>query len=164
MTVQNSTFFQFFIDTASVGLSHFVCMASNNIEQAQTLLEGAGDSRADAVANLNARRLESKREQQTVAKEIHNQQRKRARLLGKAKGFTDSQLLAVVSIRAAAKAKVKAKSNANSGMRSLRCLRFNVSFGRRRNLVHCACRRVVCFLSGHSQCNAYAAWSFMSRW
>ena len=100
-------------DTAIVGLSQSVCMASTNIEQAQALLQGAGDSHADAVTDLSARKLALKREQQVIAKEIHNQQRKRARLLEKARGLTDAELLTVVSTRAAAKAKAKAKSRAN---------------------------------------------------
>ena len=88
-------------------------MASNNIEQAQALLQGAGDSSADVVANLNARKADLRREQQVIAREIHNKQRKRARLLEKARGLSDAELLTVVSTRAAAKAKAKAKSHAN---------------------------------------------------
>ena len=88
-------------------------MASNNLEQAQALLQGAGDSSVDAVAALNARKAELKREQRAVAKEIHNKQRKRARLLEKARGLSDAELLTVVSTRAAVKAKAKAKPRAN---------------------------------------------------
>ena len=104
---------QVFVVTLCVGVFVFVCMASNSIEQAQALLQGAGDTSADAVATLNARRAELKREQREVAKEIHNKQRKRARLLEKARGLTDAELLTVVSTRAAVKAKAKAKSRVN---------------------------------------------------
>ena len=88
-------------------------MASNSIEQAQALLHEAGDTSADAVARLSARKAELRREQRDVTKEIHNTQRKRTRLLEKARGLSDAELLAVVSTRAAVKAKAKAKSNAN---------------------------------------------------
>ena len=87
-------------------------MTDDRSEQARALLEAVGDRRATLVSTLDQRRRDLKREQQTISKEIKLENRKRQRLLEKARGLSDTDLLSVVATRAAAKAKAKAKARA----------------------------------------------------
>ena len=88
-------------------------MAAAAIEHARVLLTCMAEDCADAVADLSNRKGELKREQQSIIKDIRNQQRKRARLLEKADGLGEADILNGLYIGTAAKAKAKAKSNAN---------------------------------------------------
>ena len=87
-------------------------MADDRSEQARALLGEVGDRRAAVVSTLDQRRRDLKREQQNISKEIKLENRKRQRLLEKARGLSDTDLLSVVATRAAAKAKAKAKARA----------------------------------------------------
>ena len=81
--------------------------------QAQALLADMGDVRADHVASLEERKRALQRERQQVANCIKAAQKKRQRLLDKARGLTDADLLSVVATRAASvKAKAEAKAKA----------------------------------------------------
>ena len=51
-------------------------------------------------------------ERREVKKELHNETRKRQRLLARAKGLTTDDLLSVVVIKATSKAKAAAKAKA----------------------------------------------------
>ena len=71
-----------------------------------------GDAGGEAIADMEGRRREIKREQDLLSRELFNEQRKRARLLARAQGLSDSDLLSIVGARAAAKAKAAAKAAA----------------------------------------------------
>ena len=73
---------------------------------------GIGDVAGHAVAALEERRKELRRERDAVAKELRNAERKRQRLLERARGLTDNDLLSILATRAAAKAVPKAKGKA----------------------------------------------------
>ena len=81
--------------------------------QAHALLEEIGDARASRVAALDERRKSLKREQADISREIKNEQKKRQRLLEKARGLNDVDLVSVIAARAAAKAKAKAKARSD---------------------------------------------------
>ena len=87
-------------------------MADDRSEQVRALLGEVGDSRAARVCTLDQRRRDLKREQQDITKEIKLENRKRQRLLEKARGLSDTDLLSVVATRAAAKAKAKVTARA----------------------------------------------------
>ena len=78
----------------------------------QALLESSPDKSAEAVAVLNQRRSELQQERRQVTKEIKNENRKRKRLLVKAKGLTQDDLVDVMIMKAQVKAKAQAKSSA----------------------------------------------------
>jgi hypothetical protein len=71
-----------------------------------------GDAGGEAIADMEGRRREIKREQDLLSRELFNEQRERARLLARAQGLSDSDLLSIVGARAAAKAKAAAKAAA----------------------------------------------------
>ena len=79
--------------------------------QAQAILADMGDARADRVAAMEGRKRALQRERQEVAKCIKSEQKKRQRLIDKARGLTDVDLLSVVAARAAS---AKAKSDAKA--------------------------------------------------
>ena len=89
-----------------------LAMTDDRSEQARALLEAVGDRRATLVSTLDQRRRDLKREQQNISKVIKLENRKRHRLLEKARGLSDTDLLSAVATRAAAKAKAKAKARA----------------------------------------------------
>jgi hypothetical protein len=73
-----------------------------------------GDAGGEAIADMEGRRREIKREQDLLSRALFNEQRKRARLLARAQGLSDSDLLSIVGARAAAKAKAAAKAAAKA--------------------------------------------------
>ena len=58
---------------------------------------------------LERRRKELRQERNNLGREIRNAEKKRARLVEKARHLSDGDLLSVLATRAAAKAKAKAK-------------------------------------------------------
>ena len=78
----------------------------------QALLESSPDKSAEAVAVLNQRRAELLQERRQVTKDLKNENRKRKRLLVKAKGLTQDDLVDVMIMKAQGKAKAQAKSSA----------------------------------------------------
>ena len=72
---------------------------------------GIGDAAADEVAALQLRRKELRQERDAVSKDLRNAERKRQRLLERARGLSDDDLLALVAARAVAKGHAKAKAN-----------------------------------------------------
>ena len=94
-----------------------VIMAMNPLEAARNLLEQAGDARANRVDVLKAEKRGLKAQRAAVAKAIKNEERKRKRVLERAKTLSTDDLLGVVAARAAAKAKIaqaKAKAKAKA--------------------------------------------------
>ena len=69
-----------------------------------------GGDAVGGLSDLQARRKQLLREREQVAREIRNAERKRARLLERARGLSNEDLLAVMGVRAVAKAKPKAKA------------------------------------------------------
>ena len=61
---------------------------------------------------LNQRRSDLQQERRQVTKDLKNENRKRKRLLVKAKGLTQDDLVDVMIMKAQAKAKAQAKSSA----------------------------------------------------
>ena len=72
------------------------------------------DPSADALAALEARRARLQAERKEVKKAMHNEARKRKRLLAKAKGLSTDDLLNVVVMKATAKAKAEAKAKSRA--------------------------------------------------
>ena len=81
---------------------------------ARVILEGIEDASADTVKGLEERRAELQRERARVQKDLKNENRKRKRLLSKARGLSVDDLLTVVTMKATAKAKAKAKAKAHA--------------------------------------------------
>ena len=72
----------------------------------------AGHGAAEAYATLVHRERALQEERKRVAKEMKLQERKRQRLLVRAQGLSDADLLDIITSRAAAKAKAKSKAKA----------------------------------------------------
>ena len=83
--------------------------------QARELLQQVENANANRSAELGLRRKALKREQEEITREIRNEQKKRVRLMERARGLNDADLLAVICARAAAKTKAKAKAQDKSG-------------------------------------------------
>ena len=60
------------------------------------------------MKELEDRKRALKREREQVSREMHNAQRRRDRLMERARGLTDADLIQLIGARAAAKAKPKA--------------------------------------------------------
>ena len=73
-----------------------------------------GDQSAERLAELDLRRKQLAAEKEQIAKDIRNTERKRIRLMERAKGLSDSDLMAIVASRATAKAKASAKAKAKA--------------------------------------------------
>ena len=86
-------------------------------EQAREILSQLGDERAGRVSVLESQRRDMKRQQQILTAQIKLESRKMQRLLDKARGLSDSDLLSVVATRAAAKAKASTKAKGKAGAR-----------------------------------------------
>ena len=67
-----------------------------------------GDSAMDELSRLNQVKRDLHRERQRVAKELKAAERKRQKLVNRASGLSDDDLLAILGARASAKAKAKA--------------------------------------------------------
>ena len=87
---------------------------------ARALLENFGGASADHLMTLEERRRRLHAERAAVVKDIRNEGKKRQRLLARASGLSTTDLLGVVTMRAAqtmAKAKAKAKAKATADAR-----------------------------------------------
>ena len=73
-----------------------------------------GDPSAELVNDLEQRKKRLMAEKQQVARDLRNADRKRVRLLEKARGLKDSDLLDIIGSRAADKAKASAKAKAKA--------------------------------------------------
>ena len=73
-----------------------------------------GDEAADRLAVLSARNKALQAERRQLRTESRLEERKRQRILARARGLSDSDLLGIVGMRAAAKARVTAKPKAKS--------------------------------------------------
>ena len=83
------------------------CSITNNADSVRQ----AEGSNASSMSFLRTRRSALKRAQHDISRELRNARRRRARLIEKAKKLTDSELLCVISGRAAADVqKKKAKA------------------------------------------------------
>ncbi|MDE0839248.1 MAG: hypothetical protein OSB41_09370 [Kiritimatiellae bacterium] len=71
---------------------------------------GIGDAAAGEVTALQQRRKELRHERDVVNRDLRNAERKRQRLLERARGISDDDLLALVAARAVAKSNAKAKA------------------------------------------------------
>jgi|NorSeaMetagenome_1021524.scaffolds.fasta_scaffold01447_16 hypothetical protein len=71
-----------------------------------------GDPAADSLADLNTRRKDLVVERRRVATAIKNQEKKRQRIVERARGLSDDTLIAIVASRACAKVKAAAKAKA----------------------------------------------------
>ena len=87
-------------------------MAANAFDAARDLLQLAGDTRSDHIHTLQARQKALQAQRTALAKTIKSENKKRQRVIDKAKTLSTDNLLAVVASRAAAKAKAKAKGKA----------------------------------------------------
>ena len=95
-----------------IDLESIVYLPAERAAAARVILEGIEDASADAVKSLEERRAELQRERAQIKKDLKNENRKRKRLLAKAKGLSVDDLLAVVTMKATAKAKSKANAKA----------------------------------------------------
>ena len=73
-----------------------------------------GDQSAERLAELDLRKKQLAAEKEQIAKDIRNTERKRIRLMERAKGISDSDLMAIVAPRATAKAKASVKAKAKA--------------------------------------------------
>ena len=89
-------------------------LAAERKAAARAILESAGDPQASTLEALEERRKQLQNEKKEIKRELHNENRRRKRMLSKAKSLPSEDLLSIVAIRAAAKAKSKAKAKAKS--------------------------------------------------
>ena len=87
-------------------------MADNGHAQAVELLSAAEQARYNRAAAMAADRKRLKREQQELTRQIRNEQRKRQRLIEKARALSETDLATILGARAAARAKAKPKAKA----------------------------------------------------
>ena len=87
--------------------------ADRRRDATRALLESSPDTSAETVAALNQRRAELQAERVQVKKDLKNENRRRKRLLVKAKGLAEEDLVDVLIMKAQAKAKAKAKASAS---------------------------------------------------
>ena len=73
-----------------------------------------GDNHRDGLKLLEKQRAELAQARRRLAQDIRNEERKRQRLLARAQGISDSDLLELVAVRAAAKSKAAAKAKAKA--------------------------------------------------
>ena len=89
-------------------------MADHGHAQAVELLSAAEQARYDQAAAMVATRKRLKREQQELTRQIRNEQRKRQRLIQKARALSEADLATILGARAAARAKAKPKARARA--------------------------------------------------
>lgn len=92
--------------------------ASPRAVEALAFLEDVGDASADRVAAMNTRRRELLQERMSISREMKNENRKRQRLLEKARGLSNEALMEIVAARAARASQAKAKAKAVAQKRS----------------------------------------------
>ena len=73
-----------------------------------------GDRGGEVLRVLEDRRRDLKRQRDQVNRDLRNAERRRARLLERARGLTDADLIGLLGARAAAKAKPKAAPKAKA--------------------------------------------------
>ena len=73
-----------------------------------------GDQSASQVAQLEQRKKELMAERNAVKRELKNEQRKRVRMMERARGLSDADLANILATRAAAKSKAAAKAKAKA--------------------------------------------------
>jgi hypothetical protein len=83
------------------------------IAAARAVLEAAGDAHIGVVQSLKDQKRALQQQKTALAKAIRNEDRKRHRIIQKAKSLSTDDLLSVVAARAAAKAKAKGKAKAH---------------------------------------------------
>jgi molecular chaperone GrpE (heat shock protein) len=78
------------------------------------LLAALQDPGANRIAELKAARAALLAERKRVAADLRNEERKRQRLLAKARNLNNEDLIAILGARVAAKAKAKGKAKAKA--------------------------------------------------
>ena len=73
-----------------------------------------GDAAGEDLADALVRRRALKHERDTLNQQIRNQERKRLRILEKARSLSDADLASILAARAAAKAKAREKAKAKA--------------------------------------------------
>ena len=73
-----------------------------------------GDQSATELAQLEQRKRELQAQREIVKRDLRNEQRKRVRLMERARGLSDTDLTTILATRAAAKAKAKANAKASA--------------------------------------------------
>ena len=71
-----------------------------------------GAAAADEFAQMVQQRRDLENQRRIVSREIYNRQRRESRLVERARGLSDAQLMQIVAQRAVGKAKAKAKAKA----------------------------------------------------
>ena len=92
-------------------------LAGDRAAAARAFIEASPDASADALAALEERRAALQAERLQVKKELRNEARKRRRLLAKAKGLSEEELVSVMIMKAQAKAKASAKAKSEASSR-----------------------------------------------
>ena len=90
-------------ETAAAGSEDVWAAAAGIVDQSQASLQ-----------QLEQRKKELVAEREQLNKDIRNADRKRARLLERARGLSDSDLVSIMASRAAAKTKAAAKAKAKA--------------------------------------------------
>ena len=87
-------------------------MADHEHASAVELLSAAEQARYDRAAEMVANRKRLKRGQQELTRQSRNEQRKRQRLIQKARALSETDLATILGARAAARAKARPKGKA----------------------------------------------------
>ena len=75
---------------------------------------GFGDQDKDHLARLEQRMREMNAERELLNRELDNVQRKRVRMMERARGLSDQDLLSIIASRAVAKSAAAAKASAKA--------------------------------------------------
>ena len=100
--------------SAAAGGTTMVGTTDANASGVWAAAASIGDQSAERLAELDLRKKQIAAEKERIAKDIRNTERKRIRLMERAKGLSDSDLMAIVATRATAKAKASAKAKAKA--------------------------------------------------
>jgi hypothetical protein len=75
---------------------------------------GVGDAAANRIQQLAQQKRDLANQRKRVASELKNEQKKKQRIMNKAKTLDTADLVQILAVRAAAKAKPKAKGKAKA--------------------------------------------------
>ena len=99
---------------AAPGAPSAAAAAADPGAAALAMVQNLPDAAGSEVAALEARHREILAERRVVAQRLKNEKAKQKRLLTKARGLDDAQLMSIIASRAAAKAKAKGKAKAKA--------------------------------------------------
>ena len=100
--------------SAAAGGTTMVGTTDANASGVWAAAASIGDPSANRLNELAQRKKRLAAEKDQVARDLRDAERKRIRLVERARGLTDNELMAIIATRATAKAKASAKAKAKA--------------------------------------------------